>query len=61
MNCNKFTSVEEQGCQFQNEKKKHRDVGELRFPNGELILLYPGIGQTNPFGLIARISELSLE
>ena len=61
MNCNKFTSVEEQGCQFRNEKKKHRDVGELRFPNGELILLYPGIGQTNPFGLIARISELSPE
>jgi len=32
-------------------------VGELRFPKGELILVYPGIGQTNPLGLKSIISE----
>ena len=61
MNSNKLSSAVEQECQFQNEKKRLREVGELRFPNGELILLYPGIGQTKPFGLTAKISELSLE
>lgn len=32
-------------------------VGELRFPKYELILVYPGIGQTNPLGFISIISE----
>lgn len=58
MNSNKLTSAVELEYQFQNEKKKLREVGELRFPKGELILLYPGIGQTKPFGLTAKISPL---
>lgn len=32
-------------------------VGALRFPKGELIFVYPGIGQTNPSGLKSIISE----
>ena len=36
------------------------DVGDLRFPKYELILVYPGIGQTKPSGLVSIISEYSL-
>lgn len=36
-------------------------VGETRVPKGELILVYPGIGQTKPFGLKAIISESNVE
>ena len=32
-------------------------VGETRFPKYELILVYPGIGQTKPLGLKSMISE----
>lgn len=32
------------------------DVGDVLFPNGELILLYPGNGQTKPPGLVCNIS-----
>ena len=32
-------------------------VGEVRFPKGELILVYPGIGHTKPLGFVAIISE----
>ena len=36
------------------------DVGDLRFPKYELILVYPGIGQTKPSGLVSITSEYSL-
>lgn len=37
------------------------EVGEILFPKGELILVYPGIGHMNPLGLKAIISLLDSE
>ena len=42
---------------YQNEKMKHRLVGETRLPKYELICVYPGIGHTKPLGLKSIISE----
>lgn len=36
------------------------EVGDFLLPKYELILVYPGIGQTKPFGLIDIISDVSI-